>query len=188
MVGCTILAGVLFVGVLGWLAWRNRLACRLLADRHLIETALALEKVKQAALRQPIASAAAFAPLPHDPRVLSTSKGLLVFWTVSPFEGQYAHHLSLSVTGGYVPRRAGQTLLLYLAGLLGVAHQRLHLSVSRSTVQHAEFLLDETEQQELARHKVQAPALAKLPALRKTWSLASEAVRWDQIGAGRKQA
>jgi hypothetical protein len=185
MLAVDILAAVLVLGVLGWLLLRNRLARRLLTDAHLVEVALGLEKVKRAALSRPIESAAAFAPLPRDPRILATSVGLLLFYTVSPFEGQSAHHLSLSVSGGYLPRAAGETLLVYLAGLLGIACNRLSLYVSPTSVQHAEFLLDSGELAELANRPIKPPAADRLPALRKEWSLVRETLRWERIDMGR---
>jgi hypothetical protein len=185
MLAVYVLGGAFLLGLLGWFLLRNRLARRLLADAHLIEIARGLEEVKKAAVSQPIDSSASFAPLPRDPRILATSLRLLVFYTVSPIEGQYAHQLSLSVAGGYLPRIAGESLLLYLVGLLGVDYDRLDLSVSPTTVHHVEFLLDEKEQEALERRPIQPPSLARLPALRKTWSLAREAARWERIELGR---
>jgi hypothetical protein len=167
-----------------WLWLRNRLSRRLLAVDHLIETAQGLQSVFRAALNQPIESSAAFAPLPRDPRVLVTRTGLLVYYTVTPCDGQYAHHLSLSAKGGYLPRFAGETLVLYLAGLLGVPQDRLALSVSPTTVHHAEFVLDAAEQLQMARRAINPPPLEKLSALRKALARARPTLNWEHLEIG----
>ncbi len=184
VLGC-LLGGVALLGLVGWLLLRGRLAGRLLEEKHLLETAEALEAVKRAALERPIASPADFAPLPRDPRVLATSAGLLLFYTVSRLDRQYNHHLSLSAAGGYLPRVAGETLLLYFADLLGIPYNRLQLSVSPTTVRHAEFVLDEKEQAELARRRVAPLAEKRLPELRKDWLLARETLTWERLMSGK---
>jgi hypothetical protein len=98
--------GLLLAGLACWWWLRGRLTRRLLAEEHLREVARDMDTVKQAACRLLLASPAAFAPLPRDPRVLATSAGLLVFYTISRDGPSYAHHLSLSVVGGYTPRPA----------------------------------------------------------------------------------
>jgi len=178
-----VVAGVVLVlaGLASWLLLRGRLTRRLLAEEHLREVAQGLEPVKRAAGRLLLASPAAFAPLPQDPRMLATSSGLLLFYTVSRDAGSYAHHLSLSVVGGYTPRPAGEALILFLAGLLGVPYDRLELTVSPSTVHHVQFVLSEKEQAELLRRTIKPPRSARLADLRREWSLLREAVHWQPI-------
>lgn len=127
-----------------WL-WHGRQTRRLLAEDHLNEVARHLERVKQAACRLLLASPADFAPLPRDPRLLASSAGLLVFYTVSRAGPSYCHHLSLSVVGGWTPRAAGEALVRFLARLLDVPYDRLERSVSPSTVHDVQFVLDQNE-------------------------------------------
>ncbi len=172
---------LLLAGLAGWRLLRGRLTRRLLAGPHLLEVAEGLEPVKRAACRLLLASPAAFAPLPRDPRVLATSRGLLLHFTVSRDGSSYAHHLSLSVVGGYLPRPAGEALILFLVGLLGVPYEQLELTVSASSVHHAQFVLTETEHAELRQRSINPPRSAQLAGLRREWSLRREAMCWQPI-------
>lgn len=141
-----------------WLL-RGRLTRRLLAEDHLHAVARDLEGVKRAACRLLLASPADFAPLPRDPRVLVTRAGLLLFYTVSRDGSSYCHHLSLSVVGGYLPRKAGAALIPFLGGLLGIPPDRLQRRILLSTIHDLQFVLDEKEHAEF-----QARALQQTPS------------------------
>ncbi len=186
MVVVALVVAVLLAGLTGWLFLRGPaaewwLSGRLLAEGHLLEVARQLDAVKRAACRLPLSSPAAFAPIPQDPRLLATSAGLLVFYTISRDGSSSSHQLSLSVVGGYTPHRAGETLLFFLTRLLGVAYDRLELTVSASTVHHAQFVLNEKEQAELLRRPIKPPQRDRLVELRREWALLHRAVHWQQI-------
>ncbi len=148
---------LVLAGLACWWLLHGRLTRKLLAEKHLREVAEALEPVKQAACRLLLATPADFAPLPRDPRLLASSAGLLVFYTVSRDNSCYCHHLSLSVVGGHTPPRAGETLILFLAGLLGVPRDRLQRTVFPSMVHEVQFVLDEREHAALLGRPITFP-------------------------------
>src|SRR5262245_26350559 len=83
-----------------WIVLRLSWYRRLFAFPHLLEFGQGLAAVKQAAIRDVIASDANGVQSPDDARILRTSAGLVLLYTVSPgATGTYVHHASVSTPG-----------------------------------------------------------------------------------------
>jgi hypothetical protein len=116
---------------------------------------------------------------PHqDPRVLISSAGLILAYTVRQVGQRFVHHYSVSVSGGYTARAAGETFVLLTAWLIGVPYERLSLSVGRSTVHHAAFELSHTENEALRAREVPPLSPADIAAFRKEWMSVRDRLSW----------
>jgi hypothetical protein len=150
----------------GWLIVpRVLLYQKLFGVPHLMEFAHGLPALKQAAMRQVTTGGELAAPSPSDGRILQTSAGLVFVHTVSIHpDGGYAHHASVSLPGRVTAHAVGETFILLWARLLGVDVRRLVLQVSPATVHHAEFVLNNGEQDSFARRPVETPTEDMLKA------------------------
>ena len=160
---------LLAVGVIGILLWQHSLNRTLLTGEHLREIAAKLGPVKAAALARPTESAAVFAPVPADPCLLTTSRGLLVYYSLSIDQDLYCHQLLLTVVGGATPRRAGLTLVYFLAYLLAIPYERIDLAISTSTVHHLQFFLNREEHEAIATRTIPSPRPEQVVSLRQQW-------------------
>ncbi len=174
-----ILAGLAVVAV-GGIAWRMRSYGRLFADSHLMEFGEALPALKQAAMQRVIAGGERPAPSPGDGRAMQTSAGLVFVYTVgiNP-AGKYVHHASVSIPGQVTAHAVGEMFILLWARLLGVGYDRLALQMSPTTVHHAEFVLDESEQAAFARRPVETPTAGMLKAFQVECLAARQNMRRD---------
>jgi hypothetical protein len=174
---CLLLAVVALVCVP-----RVRLYRRLFADSHLMEYAHGLAALKQAALREIIAGEAGAIQSPDDARILRTSAGLVLVYTVSTgTPGTYVHHASVSLAGGVTAHAVGATFILLWARLLGVEYSRLALQVWPSTVHHAEFVLDAEEQSRFAERPVTAATAEWLQAFQTECASARQNLRFEPV-------
>jgi hypothetical protein len=140
-----------------------------------------LAALKQAAIRDVIPSDGEGVPPPDDPRILRTSAGLALIYTVSVgTPGTYVHHASVSIPGRVTAHAVGETFTLLWARLLGVGYERLSLQVSPTTVHHAEFVLDENEQSNFAQRPMAAPTVELLQAFQAECRGARQSLRWDR--------
>jgi hypothetical protein len=140
-----ICAGVAVAALIGWIVFRGAAYRRLFADDHLLEVARGVTRIKAAALDKVIATDEDEVRSPADPRVVVTSAGLALLYTVRRVEDRFVHHYSVSVAGGYTAHAVGETFVLFVARRLGVPSESLSLGVGRSTVHHAEFRLSAVE-------------------------------------------
>jgi hypothetical protein len=148
-----------------WILSRVFSYSRLFAVPHLMQFGEALPALKQAAMRDPMAGDGCIAPSPDDARIMRTSVGLVLVYTVSiDAAGRYVHHASVSIPGRVTAHAVGETFLLLWARLLGIGYDGLVLQMSPATVHHAEFALDESEQADFARRPVEAPTAEFLKA------------------------
>jgi hypothetical protein len=163
-----VTGGVLLAfGLIGMLLRHYSLSRQLLTPEHLREIAAKLGPVKLAALGRPTESSAVFAPVPADPCLLATRRGLLVYYSLSVDQDLYCHQMLLTVLGGTTPRRAGQTLVFYLAYLLSLPFERMELAISPSTVHHVQFFLNRDEHEVMAARAINTPGKEKMVLLRK---------------------
>jgi hypothetical protein len=155
---------------------------RVFADAHFQEIAARLPSVKQAALERLVVSQEdAMRPM-EDPRVLLTSVGLAMIYTIGPDGGVYRHHLSVSFPArGYTAHAVGETFVLFVAWLLGIASDRLFLGISQTTVHHAEFVLTEQEQGAFAERAVEAPSTERIAAFRADWITVRKQLLWQRV-------
>jgi hypothetical protein len=158
------LLACLAIPVVGWILSRVFAYNRLLATPHLMQFGQALPALKQAAMRE-VGRPGSAPLLPDDARVLRTSAGLAFVYTVSVEPaGKYVHHASVSIPGQVTVHVVGDTFILLWAKLLGVRYERLSFQISPTTLHHAEFVLDESEQSDFAQRPVEAPTVESLKA------------------------
>jgi hypothetical protein len=169
-------------GLAWWTVSRLSLYRRLFAVPHMTEFGHGLAALKQAAMRA--VGDGGDASSPDDARILRTSVGLALFYTISmKAPGTYVHHASVSIPGGVTAGAVGETFILLWARLLGVAYERLALEVSPTTVHHAEFVLDENEQAIFAQRPVPAPTVELLQAFQSECAAARSGLRWERSRA-----
>jgi hypothetical protein len=174
-----LFGGALVLGLLVWtIVRRGALYRRLFADEHFLEIGGRIAELKRGALG--LADSAEPPPSPTDPRVLLTQAGLAVVYTVRRDEKHWVHHASVSLAGGYTAHSLGEAFILFLAGRLGVSLDRLALSVTPSTVHHAEWTLDDAEHAAFAAQPVEASSVEDLAAFRRKWATVREGLRWER--------
>ena len=181
MMWAVALVAIVVAGVAWWIMSRSSVYRTLFGIPHLMEFGQGLAAVKQAALQDVIASDGGGVRGPDDPRILRTSVGLVLVYTVSiRTPGIYVHHASVSVPGRVTAHAVGETFILLWAKLLGVAYERLTLQVSPTTVHHAEFVLDGNEQSDFAQRPVETPTVESLQAFPAERAGARQNLRWDR--------
>lgn len=178
-----VFAGVVIVALVGWFVIRGATYRRIFADGHFAEVARGVARIKAAALERVIASDEDEMGSPADPRTLVTSGGLALVYTVTRMKDRFVHHYSVSVAGTYTAHAVGETFVLFVAKILGVPFELLALSVSRSTVHHAEFRLSSPEQAAFAERPVPEISLAEITAFRRERIEVSKQLQWQPLEA-----
>ena len=164
-----------------WIVRRLFWYRRLFAVPHLMEVGQGLAGVKQTAMRDMIASEAKGVESPDDARILRTSAGLVLLYTIGQgAPGTYVHHASISIPGRPTAHAVGETFILLWAKLLGIEYGRLALDVSPMTVHHAEFVFNEQEQSEFAQRPIEAPTAEWLQAFLAECTTARQNLRRDR--------
>jgi hypothetical protein len=168
-------------GLVWWIMLRLSWYRRLFAVPHLMQFAQGLAAVKQAAMRDMIASDGEGVQSPDDARILRTSAGLALLYTVSLGAAEtYVHHASVSIPGRPTTHAVGERFILLWAKLLGVDYGRISLHVSPTTVHHAEFVLNEHEQSDFAQRPVETPTVEWLQAFLAECAAARQSLRRDK--------
>ncbi|HEY6258226.1 MAG TPA: hypothetical protein VIY51_20785 [Xanthobacteraceae bacterium] len=176
-----VCVAIAVAGVVWWSTTRLSLYRRLFAVPHLMQFAQGIPALKQAAMRGLIASDAAAVEPSDDARILRTSAGLALVYTISKRAGgSYVHHASVSIPGRVTAHAVGETFVLLWAKLLGVEYARLTLQVSPTSVHHAEFVLDAHEQSAFAQRAVEAPAVEWLQTFQAECEKARQSLRRNQ--------
>ncbi|MCC6997757.1 MAG: hypothetical protein IT370_24275 [Deltaproteobacteria bacterium] len=139
---------------------------RLFGDEHFLEIARKVPAMKDAAL----ASASApdvegRVPL-DDARLVLTTCGLAILYTVGAEEGQFVHACSVSYRRGVTAHAIGEAFLAYLVILLGLPVERLKLAVSASTAHHAEVTLSPDDHAAVAAADVPEVTATNIAAIR----------------------
>lgn len=160
-----ILALLLVAALIAWIAARGAAYRRIFSDAHLAEVARGVGPLKSAALGRLIASDEDQIASSTDPRLLLTSAGLALAYTVQPDQDGYVHHYSVSLGGEYTARAVGEAFVLFVAELLGVPFDTLALGVGQSTVHHAEFRLSAGEHEKYAEQPVREVAQHEMETL-----------------------
>jgi hypothetical protein len=101
--------------------------------------------VKAAAFARVIETDADAPAPPDDPRILVTSCGLVIVYTVQKRDAEFAHHCSVGTKGGATAHAVGSTFLLLIVKLLGLPAEKTGYQIADSTVHHAEAVVDEAE-------------------------------------------
>jgi len=164
-----------------WIVRRLFWYRRLFAVPHLMEVGQGLAAVKRAATRDMIASEANGVDSPDDTRILRTSAGFVLLYTISKgAPGTYVHHASVSIPGHPTAHAVGDTFILLWAKLLGIEYWRLVLDVSPMTVHHAEFVLNEQEQSDFTQRLVEAATAEWMQAFLAECATARQNIRRDR--------
>jgi hypothetical protein len=169
--------------VWAWIRSRGSLYRKLFAEAHLLEVAEKIGALKQTALSNiGIENTQKIQSPNDDPRWFRTQAGLALFYTINnDSPGKYVHYASVSVSGTYTAHAVGETFILLWARLLGVGYERLALGVSRTTVHHAQFVLEEAEQMDFAGRSVEPLTGEGLRALLNERSTVREKLAWGQV-------
>lgn len=155
---------------------------KLFTDEHFREVASRLPALKRAALERIIVSKADAAFTPEDPRGMRTSAGLAILYIIGREQDWFHHCLSVSsTTHAYTPHAVGDVFICFIARLLGLRMDRLHLWVSPKTVHHAEFRLSVEEHDQFVDRLVTPLSPEELAAFRRDWSLSRRTIGWGRI-------
>jgi hypothetical protein len=161
-----------------WLGLRARRYTRVFSDEHWREVARGMAGVKAAALARIIRIEGDEPNTKDDPRVLTTSAGLAIIYTVSERAGRFVHHCSISAIGGPTTHALGGTFTIYVAKLLGLPFAELRCEVAESTVHHAELSLDAAEHVALVAAPVPDVSLIDITALRREALATKAQIAW----------
>jgi hypothetical protein len=177
-----ICGGLIVAALLAWVVFRVVFYRKVFAAEHFVEVARGVLALKQAALASLIVSDEQEPRSPEDPRVLRTSAGLVILYTISAREpGRFVHHVSVSIAGGHTAHAVGQTFILFVTHLLGLPPDRLALGVSEAAVHHAEALLSEQEQSDFTSREIKAPTPEHLAAFHQQQVEVRKQLRWERL-------
>ncbi|MBC8104269.1 MAG: hypothetical protein H7Z41_16965 [Cytophagales bacterium] len=140
-----------------WIRSRDKKYSKVFTDPHYVEFAGALPRMKAAALSRSEDGEDddEEMPAPDDERVLQTSAGLAVFYTIHRRGDRYIHHYSVSLAGEYTASAVGIGFSLYFASLLGIPIEQLTLQLSEAGVFHTEFTRSGGEQAAFADRRIE---------------------------------
>jgi hypothetical protein len=185
---CWLTIGILLTSVLVltlaslWLLESHRVYTKVFCDDHFHEVAARLPALKRAALERVISWESDAVCTPEDPRGMLTSAGLAVLYLIGR-EGRWFHHdlsVSLSIRA-YTIHSVGNVFGCFLARLLGIGMERLHLYMSSRSVHHTGFTLSAEEHEQFAERQVTPLAPEELAAFRRDWSLSWRTGAWERI-------
>lgn len=144
--------GVFVLLIVLWVASKGRLYGRIFSTEHYAELADAMPAVKAAACdminQDPVL------PPTEDQRVVITSAGIAILYTISHKDDEFTHHFSISIAGRLTPYAVGGSFTLYIARLLGLDESKLEVGVSEGNVFHTEWRCSEAEQNEFSSRTV----------------------------------
>lgn len=178
-----LVVGVGVLVVVLWLASRARRFAALFGPPHLLEIGRGLVRVKAAALAQVMHDESDGPTDGNDPRVLSTSAGLAIVYTVSQRGQRFVHHCSLSVIGGPTAHAVGGAFVMFVAKLLGLTQSELQCHVAPSTVHHVQLEVDPAGHSALAALPIPELTPRALEALRREALEARSRVDWRRPSA-----
>src|SRR5262249_45910610 len=127
---------------------------RLFGDDHFLEIAKAAARLKAAGVEQLTQTDSDLPSSSDDPRILLTSAGLAIVYTVRQEEAAFRHHCSVGVQRGITANAVGGTFLMYVARLLGLPIERMQFEIGKSTVHHGEVVLDAAQHEALVSARV----------------------------------
>jgi hypothetical protein len=148
-----VLGGLAVVGA-AVLFFRGRMYRRLFSNEHFIEIGHCVAGLKAAALERATDAMADGKWDPSDPRMLVTSAGLAIAYTVHANDPEFIHHCSVGVSGDFTAHGAGATFVAFVMNLVGLPMDKARFQVGESTVHHAEATLGAEEHEKVARASV----------------------------------
>lgn len=151
---CAVIGFVFFALFALVLFQRGRVYRAVFAEVHVREFVRVVQRLRDAAIELG-------AKPPEDlsdPRVASTTAGLRVAYTVMPDEkGGVAHHVSVSLLGGYTAHAVGHAFVRLAMESLGFSPDEYAVGRSQRGIWHGAIVL--TNQESEARAKKPLPAL-----------------------------
>lgn len=159
-------------------ASRARLYGRLFGDDHWIEIGRGIAGVKAAAFARVIDTDDDAPTSRDDPRILATSSGLVIVYTVQKRDADFVHHCSVGTKGGATAHAVGSTFLLLVVRLLGLPAEKVTYQIADSTIHHAEAVVDDAGHHALSAAPVPELSAGNVAELRRDVMEAREGVRW----------
>jgi hypothetical protein len=159
-------------------ASRARMYGRLFGDEHWLEIGRGIAGTKAAALGRVIETDGDAPVSRGDPRIIATSSGLVIVYTVQKREADFVHHCSVGTRGGATAHAVGSTFVVLVAKLLGLPTEKTTYQIADSTIHHAEAVVDEAEHLALAAAPVPEVSAGNVAELRRDVMEAREGVRW----------
>jgi len=182
LVWIVVALAIAWLGVV--LAARSRRYRLLLADAHFLELGGAMARVKAATLANVMHSEADGPASAEDPRIVTTSAGLAVVYTISSRSpSDFVHHCSVSVIGGRTAHAVGGTFVIFVAKLVGLPIDKMRFEVGNTTVHHGQVSLDPAQHAELAATAVWEVAPDAVAELRRSCFEARSSVFWHRTAA-----
>jgi len=132
---------------------------------HYREVALTLEKIRSQAALHPLLEDEGFA-LQEDPRTALTSRYLSLAYTITPEEGVFHHHLSVSTPRpGITTHAAGENFISFFVWRLGVKPADCAAFFVRRAF-HLEFATMENDQSAFMDRPLALPSETDLDSIR----------------------
>jgi hypothetical protein len=180
MVGWIVAGGI--VALLGAFV-RSRVTRyqRLFSPEHLLEVARSVGRLKAAAIEKMVTEADPGPEALDDPRILATSAGLVVLYTVREQEPEFLHHCSISIGGGHTPHAVGRTFMALIVNLVGLPLDKTRFMRGRSSVHHAEVALSAAEHTALAARPVEDRAASDIGEVQRAVTETMRQMTWGPL-------
>lgn len=149
-----IAAVVIIVFIVAKTAWSmGRKYKRLFADEHMVELLGLVPALKAAAIElagEPLSPE-------KDPRTVTTTAGLVVYYSVQATSAGYLHHLSFSYAGAPMAFAAGGRFLHVALNALGTNGDLTAVAHTPAGVTHGVCLLSEAREEDYVGLSLPAP-------------------------------
>ncbi|HEV3191899.1 MAG TPA: hypothetical protein VGY54_15415 [Polyangiaceae bacterium] len=175
-----VLGGLTVVGAAA-VFFRGRMYRRLFSDEHFIEIGRSGAGLKAAALESATDGVADGMRGPSDPRMLVTSAGLAIAYTVHKNDLEFIHHCSVGVSGDITAHGVGATFVAFAITLVGLPIHKARFQVGESTVHHAEATLSAEEHEKMARAAVPEVSGANVVEFRRAALAMRGAITWTAL-------
>jgi hypothetical protein len=161
--------------------FRGRMYRRLFSKEHFIEIGHSVASLKAAALERATDGIPDGMWDPSDPRMLVTSAGLAIAYTVHKNDFEFIHHCSVGVSGDFTAHGAGATFVAFVISLVGLPIHKAVFQVGESTVHHAEATLSAEEHENVARASVPEVSGANVVEFRRAAFAMRDAMTWTAL-------
>jgi hypothetical protein len=163
------------------LFFRGRTYRRLFSDEHFIEIGHSVVSLKAAALERATDAIADGMWDRSDPRMLVTSAGLAIAYTVHENDLEFIHHCSVGVSGDFTAHGVGATFVAFVMNLVALPMHKTRFQVGESTVHHAEATLGAEEHEKVARASVPEVSGANVVEFRRAALAMRDAMTWTAL-------
>jgi hypothetical protein len=178
-----IIGGLMIAVVTAFFVSRARSYGRLFANEHFIEIGRGASGLKVAAVANVIQSDSDQPRSPNDPRILTTSAGLAIVYTVRKHQSDFVHHCSVSMRGGYTANAVGGTFVVFVMKLVGMPVERAGFEIGASTVHHGEVTLDQAEHDDLVTAPTPDISASNVAEFRRAALEARNGIDWKGVAS-----